>query len=81
MILLLLAVLILLPIALAAFGIGRRAHYVGLSAGSLILGLFLGLIGRTVKSEELFGVWILIVAVFLGSLLASIFYRRRSATS
>jgi hypothetical protein len=79
MILLLLAVLILLPMVLAVCGVGRRSHYVGLSVGSFILGLFMGLIGREVKSQVLFGIWILVIAVFLGFLLASLFYRRRSA--
>ena len=66
MILLLLAVPILLPIALAAFGIGQRSYYVGLSVGFFMLALLMGLIGREVKSEVLFGIWILIV-VALGS--------------
>lgn len=81
MALLLLAVPILLPISLAACGIGQRSRYVGLSAGSLILGLFVGLIGRMVKSEVLFSIWILLVAAFFGFLLASLFYRRRTAAS
>ena len=79
MILLVLGVPILLPMALAVCGVGRRSHYVGLSVGSFILGLLMGLIGRGVKSEVLFGIWILIVAAFLGFLMASLFYRRRSA--
>jgi hypothetical protein len=81
MILLLLAVPILLPIALAAFGIGQRSYYVGLSVGFFMLALFMGLIGREVKSEVLFGVWVLIVVSFFGFLLAALFYRRRSAAS
>jgi dipeptide/tripeptide permease len=79
MILLLLAVPILLPPALAVCAVGQRSHYIGLSVGSFILGLFMGLIGREVKSEVLFGIWILVVAAFVGFLLASLFYRRRSA--
>jgi hypothetical protein len=81
MILLLLAVPILLPIALAASGIGQRSYYVGLSVGFFILAFFMGLIGREVKSEVLFGVWILIVVAFFGFLLASLLYRRRSSAS
>lgn len=79
MILLLLAVPILLPIALAASGIGQRSHYIGWSVGFFVLALFMGLIGREVKSEVLFGIWILIVVAFFGFLLASLFCRRRSA--
>jgi hypothetical protein len=77
MILLVIAAPILLPIVLAVFGIGRRSYYVGLSAGFLVLALFMVLIGREVKSEILFGVLVLIVAAFLGLLLASLVYRRR----
>jgi hypothetical protein len=77
MILLVIAASILLPIVLAVFGIGQRSYYVGLSAGFLVLALFMVLIGREVKSEILFGVLVLIVAAFLGSLLASLVYRRR----
>jgi hypothetical protein len=81
MILLLLAIPILLPIALAVCGKGKRSHYTGLSVGCFVLALLMGLIGRTVKSEALFGIWILTVAATLGSLLASLFYRgQRSAT-
>jgi hypothetical protein len=79
MILLLLAIPILLPIALAVCGIGQRSHYAGLAVGSFVLGLLMGLIGRTVKSEVLFGIWILIVGATIGFSLASLFYRRRSA--
>jgi len=79
MILLVLGVPLLLPLALAVCGVGKRSYYVGLSVGSFILGLFIGLIGRGVKSQVLFGIWILIVAAFVGFLLASLFYRRRSA--
>jgi hypothetical protein len=79
MILLLLAIPILLPVALAVCGVGRRSHYAGPAVGSFVLGLVMGLIGRGVKSEVLFGVWILVVAVSLGFSLASLFYRRRSA--
>jgi len=79
MILFFLAVTTLLPIALSVCGIGQRSHYVGLSVAFFFLGLFMGLIGREVKSEILFGVWILIIAAFLGFLLASLFYRQRSA--
>ena len=79
MILLFVAVTTLLPIALAVCGIGQRSHYVRLSVAFFMLGLFMGLIGREVKSEILFGVWILIIAAFLGFLLASLFYSRRSA--
>jgi hypothetical protein len=80
MILLLLAVLILLPIVLAVCGVGQRSHYVGLAIGSFIVGLFMGLIGREVKSLVLFGIWILVLAAFLGFLVASLFYRRRPAS-
>jgi hypothetical protein len=76
MILLAIAVPILLPIALAMFGIGQRSYYVGLSAGFFVLALLMVLIGREVKSEILFGVLVLIVAAFLGLLLASLVYRR-----
>jgi hypothetical protein len=79
MILLLLAVLILLPMVLAVCGVGQRSHYVGLSFGTFILGLFMGLIGREVKSQVLFGIWVLVVAAFLGFLLASLFHRQRSS--
>ena len=79
MILLLLAVPILLPIALALFGTGQRSHYVVLSVATFILALFMGLVGREVKSENLFLIWILIVAAFLGCLLASLFYKRSAA--
>jgi hypothetical protein len=79
MILLLLAIPVLLPIVLAVCGVGQRSHYAGLAVGSFVLGLLMGLIGRSVKSEILFGVWILIVAAALGFLLASLLYRRRSA--
>jgi hypothetical protein len=79
MILLLMAVPVLLPIALAVCGIGQRSHYVVLSVGFFILVLLLGLLGREVKSEVLFGVWMLMVAAFFGFLLASLFYRRRPA--
>jgi hypothetical protein len=44
-----------------------------------VLGLLMGLIGRGVKSEVLFGVWILIVAVSLGFSLAAFSYGRRPA--
>jgi hypothetical protein len=81
MILLLLAIPIVLPIGLAVCGIGKRSHYVGLSVGSFVLGLLLGLIGRTVKSEALFGIWILTVAATLGFLLASLVYRRRPSAT
>ena len=81
MILILLAVPILLPIALALYGIGQRSYYVGLWVGFFMLALFMGLIGREVKSEILFGIWILVVVAFFGFLLASLFYRRRSAAS
>jgi hypothetical protein len=79
MFLLLLAVPILLPIVLALFGIGQRPHYVVLSGVTLAVAVFLGLMGREVKSEILFGVWALVVAAFLGCLLASLLYKRRSA--
>ena len=79
MILLLLAVLILLPMVLAVCGVGQRSHYVGLTVAFLIVGLFMGLIGREVKSQILFGIWMLVAAAFFGLLLASLFYRRRSA--
>ena len=81
MILLLLAIPILLPIALAVCGIGKRSHYAGLSLGLFVLGLLIGLMGRTVKSEGLFGIWILTVAATLGFLLASLFYRRRRSAT
>ena len=79
MLLLLLAVPTLLPVALALFGIGRRSHYVVLSGATFVLALFIGLVGREVKSEVLFGVWALIMAAFLGSVLASIIYKRSAA--
>ena len=79
MILLLLAVPVLLPAALAVRGVGQRSHYGGIAVGFLVLGLLIGLVGRTVKSESLFAFWILIVAGAVGFLLASIVYRRRSA--
>jgi hypothetical protein len=79
MLLLLLAVPLLLPTALALFGIGRRPHYVVLSGATFALAVFLGLMGREVKSEILFGVWVLVFAAFLGCLLASLLYKRRSA--
>ena len=78
MVLVLLAIPILLLVALAVCGVGQRSHYAGLAAGSLVLGLFMGTIGSSVKSEVLFEIWILIVAA-LGLLSASLFYRRRSA--
>lgn len=78
MILLLLAIPILLPVALAVCGVGQRSHYAGLAVGLLVLGLLIGLMGRTVKSEGLFGIWILIVVAGLGFLLAALVYRRRS---
>ena len=77
--LLTLAVPILLPVVLAVCGVGQRSHYAGLAVGSFVLGLLMGLIGRGVKSEVLFEVWILIVVVSLGSSLAAFFYRRRPA--
>jgi len=79
MLLLLLAIPILLPIVLALLGIGQRLHYIALSAGTFVLALVLGLMGREVKSEVLFGVWTLIVAALLGCVLASLVYRRRPA--
>jgi len=79
MILLLLAIPILLPVALAVRGVGQRSYYAGVAAGSFVLGLVMGMIGRGVKSEILFGVWILIVAVAVGFSLAALVYRRRSA--
>jgi O-antigen/teichoic acid export membrane protein len=79
MLLLLLAVPILLPIVLALFGVGQRYHYVALSVGTFVLAVFVGLMGREVKSESLFGVWALIVAAVVGCVLASLVYRRRSA--
>jgi len=77
MFLLLLAVPILLPIALAFFGIGQRSHYIALSGGTFVLAMIVGLVGREVKSEVLFGVWTLIVAAFLGCVLASLVYKPR----
>jgi hypothetical protein len=67
------------PVVLALCGIGKRSYYAGLAVGFFVLGLLMGLIGCTVKSEVLFGVWILIVAVSLGFSLAAQFYSRRSA--
>ena len=81
MILLLLAIPILFPIALAVCGIGQRSYYVALSIGFFVVALLIGLIGRTVKSEGLFGIWILTVAATLGSLLASLVYRRRRSAT
>jgi hypothetical protein len=79
MFLLLLAVPILLPVAFAFFGRGQRSHYIALSGGTFVLAIILGLVGREVKSEVLFGIWTLIVAAFVGCVLASLVYKRRSA--
>jgi len=78
MMLLLIAVPVLLPMGLAVFGIGQRSYYVGLSAGFLVPALFMVLIGREVKSEILFGVFVLIVGAFLGFLFAALVYKRRA---
>jgi len=79
MILLFLAIPILLRAVLAVCGGGQRSHYSGLAVGSFVLGLVTGLVGRSVKFEILFGVWILIVAVTVGFSLAALVSRRRPA--